>query len=384
MAMIQALGFFFGHGGGNFISRKLGSKEIEPANQMGSIAFIIAFMAGILVAVLGIVFLEPLSIMLGSTPTILPYTKAYLRLTLWGAPFMMTSLVLNNMLRYQGHAMYGMIGMVAGAVINIGLDPLFIFTFNMGVAGAALATVVSQFISFVILLYLNEISGGIKIRLNNFKPNLFFLHEIFKGGIPSLLRQGLASIAVVFLNKAAGLHGDVAIAAISIVFRVMIFSFSFLIGFGQGFQPVCGFNYGAKIYDRVKEAFKFCNITALIFLTVSAALLAIFAPQIITIFRSEDAEVIAIGTRALRYQTIFMPLGGFIVLSSMLFQTMGRATKASIVASARQGIFFIPLVLILPRLFGLEGLMLTQPIADLLTFITAVPLTVGVVRELSS
>ena len=383
MALIQAFGFFFGHGAGNFISRKLGSKETGAANQIGSIGFFLAFSFGIVFALVGIIFLEPLSLVLGSTPTILPYTKDYLRFILLAAPFMMSGLVLNNMLRYQGNAMYGMVGMISGAVVNIGLDPLFIFGLGMGVSGAALATLSSQFVSFVVLLVMNEKSGVVKIRFSFFRPTVYFLKEIFRGGIPSLLRQSLASIAVVFLNTAAGAYGDVAIAALSIVGRVMMFCGMIMIGFAQGFQPVCGFNYGAKLYHRVREAFRYCNVVMLIFLIFGTVIFALFAPQIIAIFRPGDAEVIAIGTRALRFQCISLVLGGFIALSNMMLQTMGMAAKASLIASARQGLFYIPLVLILPKIFGLDGLLLTQVTSDILTFSIAVPLSVGVLKGLT-
>lgn len=382
MALIQACGFFFGHGAGIFISRKLGCREIDSANQMGTVGLFSAFLFGVFAAAAGIIFLEPLAVLLGSTPTVLPYTIAYLRLTLLGAPFMTMSLVLNNMLRYQGNAMYGMVGMVAGAVINIGLDPLFIFVLDMGVAGAALATVVSQFISFILLLVMNEKSGGIKISFRYFKPSASFFGEMARGGVPSLLRQGLASVAVVFLNNAAAIYGDSTIAAMSIVGRVMFFCGAIMIGFGQGFQPVCAFNYGAKLFGRVKEAFSFCNKVLLIFMIFMAVIFAVFATEIVTVFRREDAEVIAVGARVLRFQSIAMPLGGFIALSNMMLQVMGRAARASIIASARQGLFFIPLILIMPGIFGLNGLLLTQMVADILTFAVALPLTIGVLKEL--
>ena len=382
IALIYAFGFFFGHGSGIFISQKLGQRETDMANVMGTVGLFSSFFGGLFIAAIGIILLEPISILLGSTPTILPYTQSYLQITLLGAPFMMASLVLNNMLRYQGNAMYGMIGMVAGAVINIGLDPLFIFTFDMGVAGAALATVVSQLISFVLLLIMNERSGGIKIRFIYMKPALYLFREMAKGGVPSLLRQGLASVAVILLNKAAGIHGDVAIAAMSIVGRITMFCGMVMIGFGQGFQPVCAFNYGANLYGRVKAAYSYCNKVCLAFLLVVTAILVIFATPIVTVFRREDVEVIAIGVRALRFQCISLPLGGFIALNNMMLQALGRSVKASVIASARQGIFFIPFILIMPRLFGLDGLLMTQTAADIMTFIIAVPLSIGVLREL--
>ncbi len=382
MAIIQAFGFFFGHGSGNYISRKLGSQQIEDANKMATTGFFLAFLGGIIIMGIGLFFLNPLAVALGSTPTILPYTKAYLRIILIGAPFMTSSLVLNNQLRYQGNAAYGMVGMVTGAVVNIALDPLFIFGFGMGVAGAALATIISQFCSFVLLLVMNVKSGGMRIQFQYFKPSLYFLKEIVRGGVPSLLRQGLASVAVIFLNQAAGVYGDVAIAAMSIVNRVIMFAGSILIGFGQGFQPVCGFNYGARLYGRVREGFYFCIKFSFGFLCVVAAVFAIFAPQVIGFFRKDDLEVIAIGAKTLRLQCIVFPLSAWITISNMMLQSLGKATKASIIAAARQGLFFLPLILILPRIFGLTGVQVTQMVSDILTFLISVPLVVSVLKEL--
>lgn len=384
MAITQAFGFFIGHGSGNYISRKLGSRKIEDANQMASTGFFLALLGAILMMAAGILFLDPLASSIGSTPTILPYTKAYLRIILIGTPFMVTSLVLNNQLRYQGNATYGMVGMVAGAVVNVGLDPLFIFTFDMGVAGAAWATIISQFCSFILLLIMNEKSGGMRIRLRSVRFRFYFLKEIVKGGMPTLLRQGLVSVAVIFLNKSAGVYGDVAIAAMSIVNRVVMFSNSILIGFGQGFQPVCGFNYGARLYGRVKTAFSFCIRFSFFFLCVTTGLFAVFAPWIVGIFREGDAEVMEIGAAALRLQCVTLPLAGWIAIGNMMLQCTGNALKASILASAKQGLFFLPLILTLPGLFGLTGVLVTQTVSDVLTFLLSIPLIAGVLKELGN
>ena len=256
MAVIQAVGFFFGHGSGNYISRQLGRHETADAEKMAATGVTLAFLAGCVILVLGQIFLTPLARLLGSTDTILPYARSYLRIILLGAPYMTASFVLNNQLRFQGSAAYGMVGIAAGAVLNVGLDPLLIFGLNMGVAGAALATILSQLASFCMLLLGCARGGNLRIRLKNvcFRRDLFL--EIGKGGLPSLCRQGLASIATICLNRSAGLYGDAAIAAMSVVSRAMMLAQSALIGFGQGFQPVCGFNYGAGLYHRVKEGFQ--------------------------------------------------------------------------------------------------------------------------------
>lgn len=388
MAFIQAFGFFFGHGSGNFISRKLGAGEFEESNRMAAVGFFTAFFAGVIAGALGIIFLTPLAKVLGSTPTILPYTKDYLRIILIGCPFMMSSLVLNNQLRFQGSASYAMVGIVTGAVLNIVLDPLLIFACDMGVAGAALATVVSQVVSFVILFLMSRKGGNIRIKFRNFKPSWMLYWEIFKGGIPSLCRQGLASIAQICLNRAAGTYGgdfsDAAIAALSIVGRVSMFANSALIGFGQGFQPVCGMNYGAKQYSRVREGFRFCVKYAAVFLIVVSVAGFVFAEPLVTLFRKEDGDVIRIGTLALRLQCLVFPLNAWIVMCNMMLQSIGKAAKASFVAAARQGIFFIPLIYILPAFFGLLGVQMCQTWSDACSFLLSVPLGISVLREMKA
>lgn len=388
MAFIQAFGFFFGHGSGNFISRKLGAGEFEESNRMAAVGFFTAFFAGVVAGALGIIFLTPLAKVLGSTPTILPYTKDYLRIILIGCPFMMSSLVLNNQLRFQGSASYAMVGIVTGAVLNIVLDPLLIFVFDMEVAGAALATVVSQVVSFVILFFMSRKGGNIRIEFKNFKPSWMLYWEMFKGGIPSLCRQGLASIAQICLNRAAGTYGgdfsDAAIAALSIVGRVSMFANSALIGFGQGFQPVCGMNYGAKHYSRVREAFRFCVKYAAVFLIVVSVAGFVFAEPLVTLFRKEDGDVIRIGTLALRLQCLVFPLNAWIVMCNMMLQSIGKAAKASFVAAARQGIFFIPLIYILPAFFGLLGVQMCQTWSDVCSFLLSVPLGISVLREMKA
>ena len=290
MAVIQAVGFFFGHGSGNYISRALGRHETEDAERMAAVGFFSALGGGSVIMVFGLLFLRPLARWLGSTETILPYAVSYMRLILIGAPYMTASLVLNNQLRFQGNAFYSMIGLVSGAVLNIALDPLLIFVFDMGIAGAALATILSQFVSFVLLWIGVQRSGSLSIRAKNFRPTKALYLQILNGGTPSLLRQGLGSVATICLNVAAGVYGDAAIAGMSIVTRIMQFANSCLIGFGQGFQPVCGFNYGAKKYGRVKEAFWFCVLSSTGFLVALAVVGYIFAAPIVTVFRG-DAKV---------------------------------------------------------------------------------------------
>lgn len=383
MAVIQALGFFCGHGSGNSISRKLGAQENDAAGELAATGFFVGMILGLLVLVLGLLFLTPLSRILGSTDTILPYTREYLGIILIGAPWMTAQFVLNNQIRFQGNAFYAMIGVGTGAVLNIILDPILIFGFRMGISGAALATVFSQLISFFLLLAGVHFSGCIPIRLKNVRFHRERLREIAGGGLPSLFRQGLGSVATMTLNIAANPYGDAAIAAMSVVSRIFMFAISALIGFGQGFQPVCGFNYGAKKYGRVREAFWFCVKVSTIFLFALSILGFLLSGHLIGIFR-DDPEVIRIGTAAVRFQCATLILNGWIVMNNMMTQTMGKTFYASLLASARQGLFFIPILLILPRILGLIGIQSAQAAADLFAFLLSVVLYRKVTAELNA
>lgn len=382
MAIIQAVGFFFGHGCGNFISRALGSGDQERAGKMAVTGLLTAFSAGILIAVTGLLFLTPFNYLLGATATILPHSRDYMKFILIGAPFMASSLMLNNLLRFQGSALYGMIGMVTGALLNIVLDPLFIFVFKWGVSGAAIATMISQLVSFILLFLGCQLGPNVSIHLKYFTPKFHIYKEILRGGTPSLLRQLLASLATICLNQAARNYGDGAIAAISIVNRVTMFAGSALLGFGQGFQPVCGMNYGAKQYDRVKKAFFFCVKYATIVMSVLAVAGFVFAPQIIALFRKDDAEVILIGTRSLRFHCFTLPFLAWVTLNNMMMQTIGKTFHASILALSRQGLFLIPLLFILAPTLGLTGIQISSPIADFLTFLLSLPLSANVLKNM--
>ena len=381
MAIIQAVGFFFGQGSGTYISRELGKKNYEAASQMAATGFFSALGGGLLICILGQIFLEPLAYLLGSTDTILPYTKEYLSVILLGAPWMAASYVLNNQLRFQGSASYAMVGIVSGAVLNIALDPLLIFTLKLGVAGAGWATIISQFVSFCILLIGCSKGSNISIRVRNFRFRLHYYYMILRGGLPSLARQCLASIATICLNHAAQPFGDEAIAAMGVVQRIMMFGASAMLGFGQGFQPVCGFNYGARLYHRVKEGFWFCVKGALGFLLTISILGYLFAPDLIGLFR-DDPKVIAIGAKALQFQCISFCFQSWIVMSNMMMQSIGRTVPATFLAVARQGLFFIPTVLILSSLFGLIGIQMAQMVADIVTMLCAVPMQLYVLRNL--
>ena len=381
MAMVQAIGFFCGHGSGNYLSRMLGAGNHKEADEMASTGFALAILIGVMIAIVGNMFIAELSGMIGATATTLEDTENYMRIILLGAPFMIGQFVINNQLRFQGSAVYAMVGLMCGAVMNMGLDPLLIFGFGLGVRGAAIATVAGQITSFFVLYLGSKKGENIKLRLSNVHINGHYLKEIINGGAPSLFRQGMAAVSTLLLNKAAGsLGGDAAIAGMSITTRVMMMMMSALIGFGQGYQPVCSFNYGAGLKKRVREGYFFCVKYSTIFLSVVAVICFVFAPQIIGIFRDDEA-VIEVGKVALRCQAVVLPLGGCLVISNMMLQSIGKGFKASITSSARNGIFFIPLILILPRLFGLFGVEITQACADVLSLMLTLPLAATELRK---
>lgn len=381
MAIIQAIGFFFGHGSGNYISRELGKKNYDEASCMAATGFYSALLTGFVICIVGNLFLDPLSYLLGSTKTILPYTRDYLRIILLGAPWMTASLVLNNQLRYQGSASYAMIGIVSGAVVNIALDPLLIFGMNMGVAGAGLATIISQFLSFCLLYIGCRRGGNLRIRLSLVRFKLSYYKSIVQGGLPSLARQCLAAIATMCLSHAAGQYSDSTIAALSIVQRIMMFGASAMIGFGQGFQPVCGFNYGASLYQRVLDGFWYCIQVSAVFLTVASVVMIVFAQQIIGLFQS-DPEVIRCGAMALQFQCLTFPAQSWIIMSNMMEQSIGRTLPATFLSAARQGIFFIPMLFLLEGTLGLNGLLMTQAASDLLTLLCAIPIHIYVLKSM--
>jgi putative MATE family efflux protein len=381
MAIIQAVGFFFGQGSGTFISRALGRKNQKEAEEMAATAFFLSMGMGIVICVVGQIFLEPLAYLLGSTDTILPFTKDYLRVILLGAPWMIASFVLNNQLRFQGGAFYAMIGIATGAVLNILLDPIMIFYMELGVAGAGWATIISQFFSFCILLLGCSKGGNIRIRPQNIRIKWHYFFNIIRGGLPSLSRQCLSSLATICLNHAAQPYGDAVIAAMGVVQRITMFGASTMLGFGQGFQPVCGFNYGAGLYDRVKKGFWFCVKISCSFLIVIAAAGYAFAPQLIALFR-DDPAVISCGAAALRFQYITFPVQSWIVMSTMMEQSMGRTVPATFLSVARQGFFFTPMVLILPAFLELTGIQMAQSAADICTVLCAIPIHIYVMKHM--
>ena len=403
MTLIQAFGFFCGHGSGNYISRAYGKQDYKDAETMAATGFCYAVLFGLIIGVLGLVFIDPLALLLGAkTEATIRSTIDYMRYILYATPFMTGAIVMNNQLRMQGNAFFAMIGLTSGAIVNIVLDPILIYSAGdtlaggsvtmpfgagMGVGGAALATAVSQILSFFILFIGVTKSDNIKIHLKNFSPRLYYIKNIVRGGLPSLGRQGVSSVAVACLNHAVGIYVqdsimiDAVQAAMTGVSKIMNFLTSALTGFGQGFQPVCGFNYGAKMYDRVKKSFWFAiKLGTGIMLALSLAGI-FFAPQLIKFFR-DDPEVIKVGAFMLRAQSLTYPLMPIATIGSMFLQTLGKATRASLLAVARQGMFLIPALLLMTKLFDLVGFQISQPVADLLAFALGVFFIVGVFREM--
>ena len=352
MSIIQAFGFMFGHGAGSHISRQLGGKNTQKANNYASTGFFTAIWCGLVIMSAGLIFSRPLMILLGSTPTILPHSMKYAFWIFLAAPAMTASCVLNNILRYEGKATLAMIGLTTGGILNILLDYMFVVRLKMDINGAGLATAISQYVSFCILISVFLLGKTqSKLRISNISPEFYILKDIIVTGLPSLARQGLNSISVMVLNMQAEEFKDAAIAAMGYVSRTSSLIFSVGLGIGQGFQPVSAFNYGAKKYSRVKKSTYFTAIFGAVFMGVLSALCFAFAPEIIELFRSEK-EVIDIGSVGLRIQCAFLMFLPISVVSTMLFQSIGKSVPALVLSCLQSGLVFIPLCLILPRFLG--------------------------------
>ena len=385
MAIIQAIAFTFAMGCGTNVSQALGAGDEERAGRFAAVGFFSAFAVGVVITIFGLSNIDSLVRFLGATETIAPYAVDYATYIFYAAPFIMCSFVMNSLLRFEGLAIFGMVGITSGGILNMILDPILIFGFNLGTAGAAIATAISQFTSFCILLTITTLRPeAISIRAKHFRPTAAIYGRILYNGFPSLGRQGIASVATIILNTAAGVYGDAAIAAMSIVSRFVMFINSTVIGFGQGFQPVCGFSYGAGKYARVREAYWFCVKVSTVILIVLSGTAMLFSQSIITLFRRDDLEVIRIGTLALRLQLCTLPLWGFIVMSNMLTQSIGYGIRATLLSISRQGLFLIPVLLTFPRLFGLTGIQCAQPVSDVCALCLAIFIMAGVMRELKN
>ena len=382
MSILQAFGFLFGQGAGSIISRRLGNKDEDSASVVASIAFFSSMFMGLLIGILGTVFNTKMVYLLGSTDTILPYAKTYSLFIMAAAPFMTSTFTMNNILRFEGKASLSMVGLMTGAILNMVGDPILMFGLDMGIAGAGLSTAISQFVSFCVLLSM-FLSGKTQSKLSVRKITREFnvLFDIVATGFPSLVRQGLQAVSTMILNQQARIYGDAAVAAMSIVSRISFFIFAVGLGIGQGFQPVCGFNYGARKFSRVKEAFSFTLVAGEVLLGMFAVAGLLFSNQAIAVFR-DDAEVIAFGTPALRYQCMALFLNPLIVLSNMTLQSTGQRAWATFLSMMRSGLYLIPMIYILTYTMGARGIQLAQPVSDVLSFATALPVIVNFIRKL--
>ncbi|NLX77351.1 MAG: MATE family efflux transporter [Clostridiaceae bacterium] len=382
-AVLQAVGFMIGSGAGSRISIYLGEGKSEEADKTASSALFASVLSGIVIALLFKLYLVPVLCFVGATETILPYAESYANYILIGFPVMCASFVLNHLLRCQGKTALSMIGISTGGILNIILDPIFIFTFKMGIAGAAIATVLSQAISLAILLiFLLSKYSVIKVSLKKISWKFSMYWMIIRIGAPSFLRQGLASISSSLLNNRVAVYGDSAVAAFSIVGRVSFLIMAVMLGVGQGFQPVVGYNYGARNYKRVRSAYKVTLMIGCAMMAAAACLCFIFAPGIMAIFRPDDPEVIRIGSFVLRLQSVVLPLMSVTVSTNMLHQSLAKSKESTFLALTRQGLYFIPLIIILPSLFGLFGIQIAQSISDVLSMLTAVPFAVRFFRTM--
>lgn len=382
MAILQAFGFMCGHGSGSNISRSLGRKDEENASRFASSGLFLSFCISLVLMIAGLVFLEPLMRLLGSTDTILVEAMNYGRFIFLAAPAMVMSCVCNNILRYEGRAVYAMVGLTFGGILNMMLDPILIFVFHLGISGAGIATMVAQYLSLFILLipfFRNRTAS--RLRLSYISRNIDTFINIIVTGSPSLARQGLNSISTAMLNMMAKPLGDAAIAAMSVVGRVSNMLFSLSLGIAQGFQPVSSFNYGAGDYKRVKESTVFTIGFGTALIAVLCTLAFINAPLIISLFRSEEL-VIEIGSAALRLMCFGLLLLPTVSVTNMLFQGIGESKKALFVACLQSGAFFIPLVVILTRAFGVNGLICATPLSYFLAFSVALPMVVKFMRNL--
>ena len=385
MAIIQAVGFTVGMGSGAQISRLLGAKKVDEANTVAASGLFAAIALGALVALFGLLFIDDLMRVLGATETILPYARDYASYILYAAPVMASSFLLNNILRAEGKAKLAMVGLTTGGLLNLALDPLFIFGFGWGIAGAAIATAISQCVSFSILFswFLRGKTIVCPRALKISRSPRDYL-RILKNGFPSFCRQALASIATIALNVNAAVYGDAAVAAMSIVGRLFMFVFVVNLGIGQGYMPVAGYNYGAGKFDRVKAAFLFTLKVTSFMMTLSGIAAFMAAPSLIRIFIKTDPDVVRIGALALRAMCFAMPLIPLGVVCNMTFQSIGKSWTATVLSLARQGIFFLPLILVLPRFIGLTGVQITQALSDALTFLCCLPLAIFFFRELDA
>lgn len=373
MSFIQAIGFWFGYGSGNIMSKRIGQGNEYEAEKISSIGILFALGFGILIAFISWIFISPLARFIGgsASESLMKFTVDYMRVIVLSIPFALYSMTLYNQLRLCGNVKDGMRGLLSGMLVNMALDPILMFGLGLGFIGAGYATLIGQIVGTILLTRLSRKNGNIGVDLKKVRINKERVYHILAGGMPNFLRQSITSIALILLNISAARYGDGLLAALTISSRILALAYLIMIGWGQGFQPICAMNYGASQYDRVKTAFKLAVLGATAFLILSAFGLHIFAKELIMTM-TKDSQVIAYTRKLLNLQCLTLPLLGYFALSSMLMQNIGQYFWSSIISISRQGIFYIPLLYILTGAFDQVGIYLLQPMADIMSFILAI------------
>ncbi len=373
ISIIQAVGFWFGYGSGNVMSKKLGEGDENEAKMISSLGILFAIIIGLIISFISLLFVKQLSSFIGGSASkkLLFFTTEYLKIIIISIPFTIYSITVYNQLRLCGNPRDGMIGLLSGMLSNIILDPIFIFVFNIGFVGAGYATLLGYIIASIVLTILSKKNGNIPVKLRNVKINKERIYHILMGGLPNFSRQGITSIAMVLLNISAAKYGEELIAALTVSSRIVAFPIMIMVGWGQGFQPICAINYGAKKYERVKKGFILTASIGTVFLMISSVIVFVLAGQFIH-YLTSNKEVLISGVKILRIQSLTIPLFGLLATSSMFMQNVGEYFNALLIATSRQGTLYIPLLFILPILFGEFGIYLVQPVADVLSFILVI------------
>lgn len=380
--LVGAVGLTFGVGGASYVSRLLGKGDQETANRTAATAIFSSAFCGICFAVLGFIFMEPILLSIGATDSILPHAMVYARIFTLGAVFTMLNMTMNNLLRAEGNAKIAMTGMLIGALLNTILDPLFIFVFKLGISGAAIATVLSQSITTGILfIYLLKGKSSLKISWKKITFTWAIYSQILLIGIPTFIRQIFASLGAAMINNAARPYGDYAISAIGAVNIMYMLALYVLFGINQGFQPIAGYSFGAKKYDRLNGVIKEGIIWTTIY-CVGMTILFMSIPQVFMGLFIEETETLLLAVKGLRAISIFLPVLGFMVIMTGLFQALGYGKQAALLALSRQGLFLIPAVILMPRFLGLDGLLFAQTVADFFTLLITIILSFHIFRAL--
>jgi len=383
--VVVGLGLMFGNGAASYLSRLLGRGDKDTANKVASTALYSSVLVGAIIIILATIFLKPILTLLGATDTIMPYALTYARIYVVSCIFNVFNVTMNNIVTSEGAAKTTMCALLLGAILNIGLDPIFIYVLEMGVAGAAIATAISQLVST--LVYLNYVlrkKSAFTFSVREFAPTKQMMAEILKIGVPTLTFQLLTSLSIALINRAANGYGDAVIAGMGAVTRVTSMGTLVVFGFLKGFQPIAGFSYGAKKFDRLQEAIKTSILWSTIFCVIVGLLMAVFSTQIISQFTDGNAEMISVGQKSLIANGFSFMLFGFYTVYSSLFLALGKGTAGFILGACRQGICFVPVILILPVLWGLNGILYAQPIADVISAVITIFMALHLHKELSA